>query len=45
LDGTYKAPHLKLLSPAKRVLDSLKLISLDMYIDIFVNEQEAIAAF
>ena len=45
LDGTYKAPHLKLLSPAKRVLDSLKLISLDMYIDIFDNEQEAIAAF
>jgi hypothetical protein len=45
LDGTYKAPHLKLLNPTKRVLDSLKLTSLDMYYDILGNEQEAIAAF
>ena len=45
LDGTYKAPHLKLLSPTKRVFDSLKLTSLDMYIDILDNEAEAIAAF
>jgi len=44
-DGTYKAPHLKLLNPTKKVLDSLKLISLDMYIDIFDNEQEALATF
>jgi len=45
LAGTYKAPHLKLLSPPKRVLDSLKFVSLDTYIDILDNEQEAIAAF
>ncbi len=45
LDGTYKAPHLKLLNPPKRVLESLKLTSLDMYIDILDSEPEAIAAF
>ena len=44
-DGTYKAPHLKLLNPTKKVLESLKLISLDMYIDIFKDEREALAAF
>jgi hypothetical protein len=43
--GTYKAPHLKLLNPNHRVLESIKMIGLDMYIDIFRNEQEAIAAF
>jgi len=43
--GTYKAPHLKLLSPTNRVLESLKLIGLDLYIDIFDNKQEALAAF
>ncbi len=43
--GTYKAPHLKLLGPTNRVLESLKLIGLDLYIDIFDNKQEALAAF
>jgi len=45
LSGTYKAPHLKLLNPNQRVFESIKLIGLDMYIDIFKDEPEAIAAF
>jgi len=45
LSGTYKAPHLKLLNPNRRVFESIKLIGLDMYIDIIKDEPEAIAAF
>ncbi len=45
LSGTYKAPHLKLLCPNLRVLESIKMIGLDMYIDIFEEEQKAVAAF
>jgi anti-anti-sigma factor len=45
LSGTYKAPHFKLLKPTRRVHDTLKTIGLDMYIDIFEEEQKAIAAF
>jgi len=45
LSGTYKAPHFKLLNPNQRVFESIKLIGLDMYIDIFKDEPEAIAAF
>lgn len=43
--GTYKAPHLKLLSPNQRILDMIKLVNLDWYLQIFYNEKEAIAAF
>ena len=44
--GTYKAPHVKLFNPAKRVLELLQLTSADMYIDILTGkEAQAIAAF
>jgi hypothetical protein len=45
LSGTYKAPHLKLLKPTKRVHDTLNTVGLDMYIDIFEDERQALAAF
>ena len=45
LSGTYKAPHLKLLKPTRRVHDTLSTVGLDMYIDIFGDEQQALAAF
>ena len=45
LSGTYKAPHFKLLNPTRRVHNTLTTVGLDMYIDIFKDEQEAIAAF
>ena len=44
-DGTYEAPHLKLLKPNKRVLEVLKLVGVDMYLGIYSNEQNAISAF
>jgi anti-anti-sigma factor len=44
--GTYKAPHLKLLNPAERVLDLLKLTGVDMYMDILNGKVEkAVKAF
>lgn len=43
--GTYEAPHLKLLNPQKRILDSIKMVGLDMYLGIYSDEFEAIAAF
>jgi anti-anti-sigma factor len=43
--GTYAAPHLKLLNPTKKVSEVIKLSGLDMYLKIYTNEQEAIAAF
>jgi hypothetical protein len=43
LSGTYKAPHLKLLKPTRRVHDTLNTVGLDMYIDIFGDEQQALA--
>ena len=43
--GTYKAPHLKLLKPTQRVHDSLKFVGLDLYVDVFFDEAQALAAF
>ena len=44
-DGTYKAHQLKLLSPTTEVSGILKMAGFDMYLDIFHNQKEAIAAF
>lgn len=44
-DGTYKAHQLKLLNPNTEVSRILKMAGFDMYLDIFHNEKEAIAAF
>lgn len=43
--GTYKSPHLKLLSPGARVLETLKMSGFDMFLDIEPNLQDAVAAF
>ena len=43
--GTYKSPHLKLLSPSARVLDTLKMSGFDMFLDIRSNLQDAVASF
>jgi hypothetical protein len=37
--GTYKAPHLKLLNPQKRVLESLKAVGVDMYMSILSGDE------
>ena len=44
-DGTYKAHQLKLLNPNAEVSRILKVAGFDMYLDIFHNQKEAIAAF
>ncbi len=44
-DGTYKAQRLKLLNPNTEVLRVLKVAGFDMYLDIFHNQNLAIAAF
>jgi len=36
--GTYKAPHMKLLNPNKRVLESLRMVGVDMYMDILSGD-------
>ncbi|HZQ06372.1 MAG TPA: STAS domain-containing protein [Anaerolineae bacterium] len=43
--GTYKSPHLKLLAPSKRVMETLKMSGFDMFLDIQSNLQEAVASF
>jgi len=43
--GTYKAPHLKLLNPQSRILNTIQMVSLDAYLEIFSDEKQAIAAF
>ena len=44
--GAYKAPHLKLLNPPKRVLESLKAVGVDMYMSILTGDElQAIGTF
>ena len=44
--GTYKAPHLKLLNPNKRVMDLLTMVSADMYLEIIQGDLlNAVGAF
>ncbi len=43
--GTYKSPHLKLLSPSKETLVSLESSGFDMYIQVFQDLKTALASF
>lgn len=44
--GAYKAPYMKLLNPAPRVLELLKLTGVDMYMDILSGKvDKAVTAF
>lgn len=44
-DGTFKSPHLKLVSPTPRVTEVLKISGLDMVIEMYRNVPEAVASF
>ena len=44
-DGTFKSPHLKLVSPTPRVAEVLKMSGLDMMIESFHSVPEAVASF
>jgi anti-anti-sigma regulatory factor len=43
--GAYKSPHLKLLRPSRNGLKALKVAGYDMFLDIFQQRSEAVAAF
>jgi anti-anti-sigma factor len=44
-DGTFKSPHLKLLKPNSRVSKVLTTSGVDMFLEIYDDLQQAIAAF
>jgi hypothetical protein len=44
-DGSYHAPHLKLLNPSPGVLKILGLVALDRYLPVFTDEQTALADY
>lgn len=44
-DGTFKAPHLKLLSPTPRVLEVLRLAGYDSFLGIHHELKDALASF
>ena len=44
-DGTFKSPHLKLVSPTPRVAEVLKMSGLDMMIESYHSVPEAVASF
>ena len=44
-DGSYHAPHLKILNPNERVIHAIQMVALDRYLQMFSDEHEALAAF
>jgi anti-anti-sigma factor len=44
-NGTFKSPHLKLVSPTTRVAEVLKMSGLDMMIESYPSVPEAVASF
>jgi anti-anti-sigma factor len=44
-DGTFKSPHLKLLSPDKNVTQVLSMAGFDMFLEIYDNRKKAVASF
>lgn len=39
-DGSFKAPHMKLLNPSKRVMELLEMVGVDMYMEILKGDKE-----
>ncbi len=44
-DGTFKSPHLKLLSPNKNVANLLKVTGYDMFLEVHYSLSEAVKSF
>ena len=44
-DGSFKSPHLKLLSPTKEVMEVLKMSGFDMLVSIEKDLKTAVASF
>lgn len=45
MDGTFKSPHLKLLNPSPAVIETLRLMGFDMFLEIHHNLKDAVASF
>jgi ABC-type transporter Mla MlaB component len=43
--GTYRSEHLKLLSPSRHVLRTLKMAGFDMFLELHTDLQQAILSF
>jgi anti-anti-sigma regulatory factor len=44
-DGTFKSPHLKLVSPTPRVSEVLKMSGMDMLLESYRSVPDAVASF
>ena len=44
-EGTYTASRLKILNPTNQVMNVLRMIGIDSYIEIYESEDDAMAAF
>ena len=44
-DGTFKSPNLKLVNPRPHVLQVLKMVGIDMFLDIHKDLKSALASF
>jgi len=44
-EGSFKSPHLILLSPSKEVVEVLKMTGFDMLVSIETNLKKAVASF
>ncbi len=45
MDGTFKSPHLKLLNPSPAVMETLRTMGFDMFLEIHHNLKNAVASF
>ena len=45
MEGAYKSPYIKLLSPSEQVMLTLKTAGWDMIFDIFSDKRQAITSF
>lgn len=43
--GNYKSAHLRLVNPAPRVLETLKIAGYDMFVEIYQDLKLAVASF
>ncbi|GAB4411144.1 MAG: hypothetical protein Fur0044_05070 [Anaerolineae bacterium] len=45
MDGTFKSPHLKLLNPSPTVMETLRTMGFDMFLEVHRNLKDAVASF
>ncbi len=44
-DGSYKSPNLKLVNPKPTVLESMRMVGIDMFLEIHPDKKSALASF